>query len=111
MSKPVSISDTDFDEKVLKAKNPVLVDFWATWCRPCLMVAPIVEELAEKYSGKIDFFKLDVDQNPKTAAKYNVMSIPTILVFKNGQPASHTVGFRPKAELARNLDAVLEAKS
>lgn len=108
MSKPLSISDTDFDEKVLKAKSPVLVDFWATWCRPCLMVAPIVDELAETYSGKIDFCKLDVDQNPKTAATYNVMSIPTILIFKNGKPVSHIVGFRPKAELARNLDAVLE---
>lgn len=108
MSKPLSINDIDFDEKVLKAKNPVLVDFWATWCRPCLMVAPIVDELAEKYSGKIDFVKVDVDQNPKTAASYNVMSIPTILIFKNGKPVSHMVGLRPKAELARNLDTALE---
>jgi thioredoxin 1 len=108
MSKPLSISDTEFDEKVLKAKTPVLVDFWATWCRPCLMVAPILDELAEKYTGKIDFVKVDVDQNPKTAAMYNVMSIPTILIFKNGEPVSHIVGLRPKAELARNLDAVLE---
>ena len=108
MSKPLSISDTDFDEKVLKATSPVLVDFWATWCRPCLMVAPIVDELAEKYSGKIDFVKVEVDQNPKTAAAYNVMSIPTILIFKNGKPVSHMVGLRPKAELARNLDAALE---
>ena len=108
MSKPLSINDVDFDEKVLKAKNPVLVDFWATWCRPCLMVAPIVDELAETYSGKIDFVKVDVDQNPKTAASYNVMSIPTILIFKNGKPVSHMVGLRPKAELARNLDTALE---
>ena len=108
MSKALSINDADFDEKVLKAKNPVLVDFWATWCRPCLMVAPIVDELAETYSGKVDFFKLDVDQNPKTAATYSVMSIPTILIFKNGKPVSHIVGLRPKAELARNLDAALE---
>lgn len=108
MSKALSINDADFDEKVLKAKTPVLVDFWATWCRPCLMVAPIVDELAETYSGKVEFFKLDVDQNPKTAATYNVMSIPTILIFKNGKPASHIVGFRPKAELARNLDTALE---
>lgn len=107
MSKPVSVDDADFDTKVLQAKSPVLVDFWAAWCRPCLMVAPIVDELAEKYSGKVGFFKLDVDQNPKTAAKYNVMSIPTILIFKNGQPVSHIVGFRPKAELERNLEAVL----
>lgn len=109
MSKPLPINDTEFDEKVLKAKNPVLVDFWATWCRPCLMVAPIVDEMAETYSGRIDFVKVDVDQNPKTAARYNVMSIPTILIFKNGQPASHIVGFRPKEEIRRSLDAVLEA--
>ena len=110
MSKPVAVSDADFDTKVLQSKNPVLVDFWATWCRPCLMVAPIVDELSEKYTGKIDFCKVDVDQNPKSAAKYNVMSIPTILIFKNGQPLSHIVGLRPKAELERNLDSALNQK-
>jgi len=107
MSKLDSINDIDFDQKVLQAKGPVLVDFWASWCRPCLMVAPILDELAEKYSGKINFVKVDVDQNPKTAARYNVMSIPTILIFKNGQPVSHIVGLRPKEELGRSLDAVL----
>ena len=107
MSKPLPISDTDFEQKVLQAKSPVLVDFWATWCQPCLMVAPILDELSEKYSGKINFVKIDVDQNPKTAAKYNVMSIPTILIFKSGQPVSNIVGLRPKEELRRSLDAVL----
>ncbi|HJM36323.1 MAG: thioredoxin [Dehalococcoidales bacterium] len=107
MSNLDSINDIDFDQKVLQANNPVLVDFWASWCRPCLMVAPMLDELAGKYDGRINFVKVDVDQNPKTAARYNVMSIPTILIFKDGQPVSHMVGLRPKEELRRSLDAVL----
>ena len=107
MSNLDSINDIAFDQKVLQANNPVLVDFWASWCRPCLMVAPMLDELAGKYDGRISFVKVDVDQNPKTAARYNVMSIPTILIFKDGQPVSHMVGLRPKEELRRSLDAVL----
>ena len=110
MSQPVPITDSNFDRTVLKADKPVLVDFWATWCRPCLMVAPIVEELAKEYDGRVNFVKLDVDQNPKTAMKYKVMSIPTLLVFKKGQPVSHLVGFRPKNELKRILDTALAGK-
>ncbi len=108
MGEPTSVSDSNFDETVLKAKLPVLVDFWATWCAPCRMVAPVVEELAKEYEGRIRFAKLDVDQNPKTASKYSIMSIPTLLIFKNGEPISHIVGFRPKAELKRSLDAALD---
>ncbi len=108
MSKSVSVDDSSFDQIVLKAEKPVLVDLWATWCRPCLMVAPILEELAEEYSGKVSFVKVDVDQNPKTAAKYGIMSIPTLLIFKNGEPVSQIVGLRPKGELKRSLDAVLD---
>jgi thioredoxin 1 len=107
MSEPVSVNDSNFDQTVLQAEIPVLVDFWATWCAPCRMVAPVVEELATEYEGKVNFAKLDVDQNPKTASKYSVMSIPTLIVFKNGEPVSHVVGFRPKAELKQNLDSVL----
>ncbi len=107
MSKPIVIDDSNFDQIVLQAETPVLVDFWAAWCGPCRMVAPLVEELAEEYEGRISFTKLDVDQNPKTASKYSIMSIPTLLIFKKGEPASHIVGFRPKAELKRSLDAVL----
>ncbi len=107
MSKPVAVDDTNFDRIVLQAEIPVLVDFWAAWCAPCRMVAPLVEELAGEYDGRISFVKLDVDQNPKMASKYGIMSIPTLLIFKKGEPVSHIVGFRPKAELKRSLDAAL----
>jgi len=108
MSKPVPIDDSNFEQTVLKAKKPVLIDFWAPWCRPCQMVAPIVDELANEYEGRVNFVKMDVDQNPKTATKYSVMSIPTLLIFKNGEPVSHIVGLRPKGDLKKNLDEALE---
>jgi thioredoxin 1 len=108
MTKPTVVDDSNFDQVVLQSKTPVLVDFWAAWCGPCRMVAPIVEELAEEYEGKINFVELDVDQNAKRASQYGVMSIPTLLIFKNGAPVSNIVGFRPKADLKRSLDAVLE---
>jgi len=107
MSKPIAVNDNNFESVVLKAKLPVLVDFWAAWCSPCRMVAPLVDELANEYEGKVVFVKLDVDGNPKTASKYGIMSIPTLLIFKNGKPVSHIVGFRPKSELKKSLDAAL----
>ncbi|MBL7126879.1 MAG: thioredoxin [Dehalococcoidales bacterium] len=107
MSKPVEVNDGNFDQMVLQSKTPVLVDFWAAWCGPCRMVAPIVEELAGEYEGKVTVVKLNVDENPKTASQYGVMSIPTLFIFKDGAPVSNIVGFRPKAELKRNLDDVL----
>ncbi len=108
MSKPVSIDDNSFDQMVLQAAKPVLMDFWAAWCKPCLMVAPILDELAEEYDGRINFVKMDIDQNPKTAARYSIMSIPTLLIFKNGEPISHIVGVRPKRELKQSLEAALD---
>ncbi len=108
MNKPIAIDDSNFDQIVLQAKTPVVVDFWATWCAPCRMVAPIVDELAEEYSGRISFAKVDVDQNSKIATRYGIMSIPTLLVFKKGEPVSHIVGYKPKEELKRSLDAALE---
>lgn len=90
----VKVTDADFDSKVESGVQ--LVDFWATWCGPCKMIAPVLEELAADYEGKADILKLDVDENPSTAAKYEVMSIPTLIVFKDGQPVDKVVGFQPK---------------
>jgi len=107
MSKPVEVNDSNFDQMVLQSKTPVLVDFWAAWCGPCRMVAPLVEELAGEYESKVTMVKLNVDENPQIASQYGIMSIPTLLIFKDGAPVSNIVGFRPKAELQRSLDAVL----
>ena len=108
MSKPVTIEDANFDEVVMKAKTPVLVDFWAPWCGPCRMVGPVVDELAEDYEGRVSFGKVNVDENPKIASQFGVMSIPTLILFKDGKPVSNIVGFRPKDELKQNIDAALE---
>ncbi|MBA7615092.1 Thioredoxin [subsurface metagenome] len=107
MSKPVEVNDSNFEQMVLQSKTPVMVDFWAVWCGPCRMVEPVVEELANDYEGKITVARLNVDENPKTASQYSIMSIPTLLIFKDGAPVSNIVGFRPKAELQRSLDDVL----
>ncbi|MBD6907531.1 thioredoxin [Staphylococcus aureus] len=98
----VKVTDAHFDSKVESGVQ--LVDFWATWCGPCKMIAPVLEELAADYEGKTDILKLDVDENPSTAAKYEVMSIPTLIVFKDGQPVDKVVGFQPKENLAEVLD-------
>ncbi|HCY6909466.1 TPA: thioredoxin [Staphylococcus aureus] len=98
----VKVTDADFDSKVESGVQ--LVDFWATWCGPCKMIAPVLEELAADYEGKADILKLDVDENPSTAANYEVMSIPTLIVFKDGQPVDKVVGFQPKENLAEVLD-------
>ncbi len=107
MGNTVAVTDSNFDEVVLQSTNPVLVDFWATWCRPCQMVAPILEELTQEYSGRLTIAKLDVDQNQQTAQKYRVMSIPTMIIFKQGKPVANIVGFKPKDKLKEELDAVL----
>ena len=107
MSNTIAVTDSTFDQLVLKSGNPVLVDFWATWCRPCQMVAPILEELTKEYSGKLTIAKLDVDQNQQTAAQFHVMSIPTMIIFKQGKPVANIVGFKPKDKLKQELDAAL----
>jgi len=107
MSHPTDTTDTTFQADVLDNDIPVLVDFWAPWCGPCRMVAPIVEELAEEYDGKVKFVKLNTDDNPQIAGKYGIRSIPTLLVFKGGEPVSQIVGFRPKSDLAKRLDEAL----
>ena len=107
MSKPVEIDEAKFDETVLKAKTPVLVDFWAPWCGPCRMVAPIVDELAEEFTGKVGFYKVNVDNNQQVAGRYGVMSIPTLIVFKDGKPVTNIIGYKPKAELKESLEKAL----
>ncbi len=107
MAKPAEVSDADFEREVLKADQPVLVDFWAPWCGPCRMVAPIVEELADEYQGQVKFVKLNTDDNVETAAKYGIRSIPTLLVFKGGQNVDQIIGFRPKGDLKRVIDKAL----
>ena len=107
MANPTPVEDSTFESKVIKSTIPVLVDFWASWCRPCLMVAPIIDELAGEYDGRVEFLKLDTDHNPQTRSKYNVMSIPTIMLFKNGKPISHMVGFRSKADLKNTIEDAL----
>ena len=107
MAHPVAVTDSEFQELVLKSETPVLVDFWADWCAPCKMIAPIVEELAEEYDGQIIFAKVDVDSSPLTAAEYGIRSIPTLLVFKDGSPVDQVVGEVPKAVLKQRLDSVL----
>ena len=107
MAKPFEVTDSNFETEVLKSDTPVLVDFWAPWCGPCRMVAPIVDELSEEYDGKVKFVKLNTDDNVKTASTYGIRSIPSLLVFKGGEVAGQIVGFRPKSDLKQRLDAVL----
>ena len=107
MTHPVAVTDNDFDEKVLNAGTPVLVDFWAEWCAPCRMIAPIVDELSQEYDGKITFTKVDVDANPQISLKYGIRSIPTLLVFKDGKPFDQVIGAVPKAMLKKSLEKAL----
>ncbi|MEW6014319.1 MAG: thioredoxin [Candidatus Zixiibacteriota bacterium] len=107
MSKPVEISDGSFEAEVIKSDKPVIVDFWATWCGPCKMIAPILEEVATEYDGKLKIAKMDVDSNTKVASQYGIMSIPTLLFFKNGQLVDQVIGAIPKAQLVNRLAKVL----
>lgn len=107
MSKPVEITDANFDEVVKNADKPVLIDFWAVWCGPCRAIAPIVEDLANEMDGKAVIGKLDVDNNRATAAKYGIMSIPTLLIFKGGEVVDKIVGVAPKSVLNEKLSAQL----
>ena len=109
MAEPFAVSDADFEEKVIKAERPVLVDFWAEWCVPCKMIAPIVDELAEELDGQMDFAKVDVDSSPLTAVKFGVRSIPTLLIFKDGKPVEQIVGATSKGQLKQKVDAALAA--
>ena len=101
---PIVLTKENFKTVVLEADKPVLVDFWATWCGPCRMLAPIVDELAKEYEGKVLFGKVDVDKEPGLAAEYGIRGVPTLILFRNGQAAETSVGVKPKAMLAAMLD-------
>jgi thioredoxin 2 len=107
LAQPVEVTDGSFAADVLDAPLPVLVDAWAPWCGPCRAVAPIVEELAADFAGRVRVAKLDVDENPRTAARYDLRSIPTLLVFRGGREVDRVVGLRPKAEIAERLEKAL----
>ena len=107
MAQVVTVDDTTFDETVLKASIPMLVDFWAPWCAPCKAVAPILDELVQEYEGKLGIARLNVDEEPVNASKYGISSIPTMLLFQQGQPVGQIVGFKPKAQLKKALDEML----
>lgn len=107
MGNYVILNDSNFEEEVLKSDLPVLIDFWAEWCAPCKMIAPIIEDIATEYSGKIKVAKLDVDNNPQTSMKYGIRSIPTLLIFKNGEAVDQLIGAVPKASIVSKLDPLL----
>ena len=107
MSGPFVVTDADFDQEVLKSDLPVLVDFWAEWCAPCKMIAPLVEDLSKEYEGKLNFAKMDIDSNPNTPMAYGIRSIPTLLLFRKGEPIDQIVGAVPKSVLKKKIDSVL----
>jgi thioredoxin 1 len=107
-AKYVTLTDQTFESEVLNSNQPVLVDFWATWCGPCRAIAPVIEELAGQYEGRVKIAKLDVDDNQSTASRYNVRSIPTLLFFQNGKVVDQIVGSAPKSALEGRLNSLLQ---
>jgi thioredoxin 1 len=107
MSAPEQVTDSTFKQEVLDSNVPVLVDFWAPWCGPCRMVAPVVDEIASQYEGQLKVVKLNTDENPQVASQYGIRSIPTLMIFKGGQKVDMVVGAVPKTTLANTLDKYL----
>ncbi len=107
MSATAAVTDASFKEDVLDSEIPVLVDFWAPWCGPCRMVAPVVDEIAEQYIGQVKVVKLNTDENPNVASQYGIRSIPTLMIFKGGQRVDMVVGAVPKTTLANTLEKYL----
>lgn len=107
MSDPIELTDDNFESEVIKSDKPVLVDFWAAWCTPCQMVSPIVEEIAKDYADRLKVGKVNVDQNSKTASQYGIMSIPSLLLFKEGKVVDQVIGAVPKEHLKEKVDKIL----
>ena len=105
--KPLSVTDSDFDQEVLQADTPVLVDFWAEWCGPCHQLDPIVADLADEYDGRVKFVKIDTEENFDIPARYGILGLPALLVFKDGNKVAAMMGLRPKSDLKRSLDKAL----
>lgn len=107
MAKPIHITDDSFEQEVLKSEIPVLIDFWATWCAPCRLLAPTIDQLSEEYEGRVKVAKLDVDNNQQTAMNLGVRSIPAVIIFKHGDIVDNIVGNVPKSKLIERLNAIL----
>ena len=107
MAKPLAVTDSEFDQEVLQADTPVLVDFWAEWCGPCHQLDPIIEELADEYHGRVKFVKLDTEENFDAPARYGIRGLPALLVFKDGEQVDAILGLRPKSDLTRSLEKAL----
>ncbi|MGB9812901.1 MAG: thioredoxin [Thermovenabulum sp.] len=101
--KPINVTDANFNEEVLNSDKPVLVDFWAAWCGPCRMMGPVIDEIANEYEDTLKVCKMNVDENPDTPARYGIMSIPTLILFKDGKPVKKLIGFRPKNDIVAEL--------
>lgn len=108
MSKVVAVSDENFEEEVIRALIPVVVDFWAEWCGPCHQISPLVEEIASEYDGRLKAAKMDVDRNSGIATRYGVRGIPTLILFKGGQPVERLVGYMPKSQLVARIEPHLD---
>ncbi len=110
MAHPVTVTDSSFNDEVINSDTPVLVDFWASWCAPCKAIAPVVEDLATEYDGRMKMVKIDIDANPVVPGQFGVMSIPTLMVFLKGKPVERIVGYQGKSKLTAVIDGVLAAR-